>query len=364
MEHLIQFNDYHVHPVGRHTLATIARLSGFLRDDGWAGEIARRVKDPERLILAGFFHDLGKGEPNHSEAGAEIARKVLARYGRDKRTIEDVALLVRHHLLIPKVATRRDLSDERVASEVAGVAGNVERLDMLYLLSVADSMATGPRAWNSWTQALFAELYHKVRRLLEHGPLAEPDAAERLVRARSRVLKAARDLDPELVEAAIRAMPVRAFLALDAETLADHIRLVRRLWDAVAEDRMRKPSSVGGKGVNLVEGRAGQGQGDLPADHRRPGPHRAVRHHGRGHRPARHEHPGLRPVHLEGRHRRGRVHRGRAPGGPVRRGGLGAHLPVHRLRPGGASWTWPTGWRSGAARPCTRAAPDRASSPW
>eukprot|EP00828_Plagiopyla_frontata_P011259 TRINITY_DN16205_c0_g2_i1.p2 TRINITY_DN16205_c0_g2~~TRINITY_DN16205_c0_g2_i1.p2 ORF type:complete len:377 (+),score=220.45 TRINITY_DN16205_c0_g2_i1:192-1322(+) len=204
VEHFIQFNDYHVHPVGRHTLATIARLSGFLRGEDWAGEIARRVRDPERLILAGLFHDLGKGEPNHSEAGAAIARRVLARYGRDKRTAEDVALLVRHHLLIPKVATRRDLSDERVVSEVLQqTAGNTERLDMLYLLSVADSMATGPRAWNSWTQALFAELYRKVRRLLEHGPLAEPDAAERLVRARSRVLKAAEDLDPELVEACL-----------------------------------------------------------------------------------------------------------------------------------------------------------------
>ena len=261
VEHLIQFNDYHVHPVGRHTLATIVHLSGFLGDDGWAGAIARRIKDPERLILAGFFHDLGKNEPNHSEAGAAIAQEVLARYGRDKQTVEDVALLVRHHLLIPKVATRRDLSDERVASEVAGVAGNTERLDMLYLLSAADSMATGPRAWNSWTRSLFAELYHKVRRLLEHGPLAEPDAAERLVRARGRVFDAAGDLDPELVEGAIRAMPVRAFLALDARTLADHIRLVRRLWDAVAEDRMRKPSAVGGKGVNLVEAGPGKVKG-------------------------------------------------------------------------------------------------------
>ena len=260
VEPLIQFNDYHVHPVGRHTMAAVARLSGFLRDDGWAGEIARTVADPARLLLAAFFHDLGKGEPDHCEAGEAIARRVLARYGCDRETVEDVAFLVRQHLLLPAAATRRDLSDERVAAEVAGVAGSVERLDMLHLLTVADSMATGPRAWNTWTGSLLAELYRKVRNLLLHGPLSAPDAAEKLVHARGRVLDAAGrlGLDPEFAEAAMRAMPPRAFLALDAETLADHIRLVRRLWDMVAEDRMRKPSSVGGKGVNLVRAEPGR----------------------------------------------------------------------------------------------------------
>ncbi|WP_419786007.1 ACT domain-containing protein [Pseudodesulfovibrio sp.] len=258
VEHLIQFNDYHVHPVGRHTLEAIARLSSFLSDEEWAGEIARRIPDYSRVLLAGFFHDLGKLEPDHSEAGERIAREVLSGYGCDRKTVADVAFLVRNHLVLPAAATRRDLSDERVAAEVAGVAGNPERLDMLYLLTVADSMATGPRAWNSWTRTLLAELYYKVRNLLLHGPLAGPDAAERMVRARGEVLRVAGDLDPDLVEAAIRAMPPRAFLALDAEILVGHIRLVRRLWSAVAEDRMRKPSSVGGKGVNLVE--AGPGR--------------------------------------------------------------------------------------------------------
>ncbi|MDD3311328.1 ACT domain-containing protein [Pseudodesulfovibrio sp.] len=261
VEHLIQFNDYHVHPVGRHTLATVARLSGFLRAPDWAGEIARRVPDPRRLLLAGFFHDLGKLEPDHCAAGERIAREVLGRYGCDRGTVEDVAFLVRNHLVLPAAATRRDLSDERVAAEVAGVAGNPVRLDMLHLLTVADSMATGPRAWNTWTGALLAELFRKVRNLLLHGPLAGPDAAERMVRARGEVLRAAGDLDPEFAEAAMTAMPPRAFLALDAVTLAGHIRLVRRLWDAVAEDRMRKPSSVGGKGVNLVEAEPGRVEG-------------------------------------------------------------------------------------------------------
>ena len=261
VEHLIQFNDYHVHPVGRHTLATVALLSDFVRGDGqWTGELAAKVADPARLVLAGFFHDLGKGAPDHSGAGAAMAREVLARYGRSPEVIDDVAFLVEHHLLLPKTATRRDLSDERTVSDVAAVVGDTARLDMLHLLSTADSMATGPRAWNSWTRSLLGELYFKVRNLLRHGPLAEPDAARRLADAKLAVLAAAHDQEPEFVEAAMRAMPPRAFLALTPESIAAHVRLVKKLWKAVAEDRMRKPSSIGGKGVNLIEAAPGRAE--------------------------------------------------------------------------------------------------------
>lgn len=272
VEHLIQFNDYHVHPVGRHTMATLARLARFASQEGdpdalWAGEIAARVPDYGRLVLAGLFHDLGKAEADHCAAGAAMAARVLARHGRDQAAIREVAFLVHHHLLIPKTATRRDLADERVIDEVAAVVSSPERLDALYLLSVADSMATGPRAWNSWTRSLFAELFFKVRQRLLHGPPAEPDADRRMAAARHQVLAATPEAERETAEAALRAMPPRALLALPPETLAGHIRLVRRLWAAVAEDRMRAPAdpqaqAIGkddpglgthGQGVNIVE---------------------------------------------------------------------------------------------------------------
>jgi [protein-PII] uridylyltransferase len=169
-----------------------------------------------------------------------------------------VAFLVEHHLLLPKTATRRDLSDERTVADVAAVVGDAARLDMLHLLSTADSMATGPRAWNSWTRSLLEELYFKVRNLLRNGPLAEPDAARKLAEAKRAVLATADGQDPDFVEAAMRAMPPRAFLALTPEAVAGHVRLVKKLWAAVAEDRMRKPSSIGGKGVILIEAAPGR----------------------------------------------------------------------------------------------------------
>lgn len=129
-----------------------------------------------------------------------------------------------------------------------------ERLDMLYLLSLADSEATGPLAWNPRAEALLSELFSKVRRLLTEGPLAEPFAPARMLSTRDRVrTKAAPLLDPVFVERCLAALPPRATLVLEPEALVRHLLLARRLQDAVAEDRTRKPGGKGGRGVVLVE---------------------------------------------------------------------------------------------------------------
>ncbi|MUM77319.1 [protein-PII] uridylyltransferase [Pseudodesulfovibrio sp. F-1] len=265
VEHLIQFNDYHVHPVGRHTMACLSRLAGFAsaeadRDAPWAGEIAARIADHDRLVLAGFFHDLGKNEPDHCEAGTAIAARVLERFGRDARTVDEVAFLVRHHLLLAKTATRRDLADDGVIGEVAGLVRTPQRLDALYLLSMADAMATGPRAWNTWSRSLLGELYFKVRRQLLHGIAAEPGPLGRVEGIRAAVLAATLPEERDTVDAALNAMPRRALFALAPETLAGHIRLVRRLWEAVARERRENhPGATGSGGEGIVLAEAGPG---------------------------------------------------------------------------------------------------------
>jgi [protein-PII] uridylyltransferase len=63
---------------------------------------------------------------------------------------DDVAVLVdlvRHHLLLPDVATRRDLADDDVIHGVAAAVGSLQTLELLAALTEADSIATGPSAW-------------------------------------------------------------------------------------------------------------------------------------------------------------------------------------------------------------------------
>ena len=70
--------------------------------------------------LCALFHDIGKGYPDkdHSDYGEELIRPLVQRMGFDIEDVETIALLVKHHLLLPSVATRRDLDDPHTLSAV------------------------------------------------------------------------------------------------------------------------------------------------------------------------------------------------------------------------------------------------------
>ena len=77
--------------------------------------------------------------------------------------------MVRHHLLLPDVATRRDLSDDVTIDAVAEAVGDARVLELLAALTEADSLATGPSAWGTWKSELVAELADRVRFRLGSG---------------------------------------------------------------------------------------------------------------------------------------------------------------------------------------------------
>ncbi|HZJ03349.1 MAG TPA: HD domain-containing protein [Thermoleophilia bacterium] len=118
----------------------------------------------ETVLLACLFHDLGKGVPesDHSEAGAALARAAAQALACRPEVVNDVEFLVREHLLLPDTATRRDLEDEQMLDRVAARVGSRRRLEMLYVLTVADSVATGTASWTPWTSALVQELLFKL----------------------------------------------------------------------------------------------------------------------------------------------------------------------------------------------------------
>jgi [protein-PII] uridylyltransferase len=56
-------------------------------------------------------------------------------------------------------ATRRDLDDPAVIAEVANTVQDLQLLQLLYLLTVADSRATGPTMWSDWKATLVRSLF-------------------------------------------------------------------------------------------------------------------------------------------------------------------------------------------------------------
>jgi [protein-PII] uridylyltransferase len=163
-----QRNPLHKYTVDRHLMETAAR----------AAALTREVHRPDLLLLAAFGHDMGKGWPgDHSVSGAVVVRDLAGRLGYGP---DDAALLggaVHYHLLLPQVATRRDLDDPDTVRRVAQAVGSRAMLELLHALAIADGQATGPAAWTQWKADLVADLVRRVSAELAGEPpppLASP----------------------------------------------------------------------------------------------------------------------------------------------------------------------------------------------
>jgi [protein-PII] uridylyltransferase len=164
---LAQHDLYHIYTVDRHSLQAVVELHALVASGTAAVE---DVKDLKILYLAALLHDIGKGSGrDHSIEGATLAGEIGQRFCLTEEECSDLRFLIRHHLFIPENALRRDLNDAIFIKRCAEKIGSINRLSMLYLLSVADSMATGPSAWSEWKASLMEELYLKVYPYLDHG---------------------------------------------------------------------------------------------------------------------------------------------------------------------------------------------------
>ncbi len=164
-----QRNAYHRFTVDRHLLETVAN----------AARLVRRVDRPDLLLLGALLHDIGKGSTgDHTEAGMDIVARIGPRLGLSAADTASLVDLVRLHLLLPEMATRRDLDDPATIDAVADAVGDRDTLQMLAVLTEADSLATGPAAWGPWKAGLFATLVERVGRHLDGHPpptASEPD---------------------------------------------------------------------------------------------------------------------------------------------------------------------------------------------
>lgn len=159
-----QRNALHRFTVDRHLLEAAIE----------AAARAERVTRPDLLVLGGLLHDIGKGFPgDHTEAGMTVLGRVGPRLGLPPADVETLVALCRLHLLLPAVATRRDLDDEATIAGVVEAVGSVEILELLAALTEADALATGPAAWSPWKAELVDDLVRRTRRVLEGGSAAE-----------------------------------------------------------------------------------------------------------------------------------------------------------------------------------------------
>ncbi|SOD92987.1 [protein-PII] uridylyltransferase [Blastococcus haudaquaticus] len=164
---LPQRHPWHRFTVDRHLVEAAAA----------AAELTHDVDRPDLLLVAALLHDIGKGWPgDHSEVGEPIAAGIAARMGFGEADVATVATLVRHHLLLPATATRRDIDDPATIDRVASTIGSDPAvLQLLHALAQADGAATSASAWSPWKAHLVAALVARVQGKLGGGPVSAPE---------------------------------------------------------------------------------------------------------------------------------------------------------------------------------------------
>lgn len=215
---------YHRFTVDRHLFEAVAELaSSRSTEENDTRDAWSRVDDAHPLFLATLLHDIGKGrDEDHSEVGAQIVTKAATAMNLRDEQRDDAAFLVEAHLLLATLATRRDLSDPKTIDEVVERVGTSRRLAMLYLLTRADSLATGAEAWSSFRASLVRELYAKALERLE-GIAISTDGASTRLNEIARVL----DVDIGTAVALAGPMPEAWMRSVDPGSAARQLALLR-----------------------------------------------------------------------------------------------------------------------------------------
>jgi [protein-PII] uridylyltransferase len=171
-----QRNPVHRHTVDRHLIETVVQATALLPD----------VERPDLLLLACLLHDIGKiaGAGDHAKVGAPRAAAIARRLGLEEPEAEVVEMLVREHLTLIDLATRRDPADPQTIRGVTdAVSGRRDVLELLRALTEADASAVGGAAWTTWRSHLLGELVDGARKALGEaaGPLVPAEEIQDLL---------------------------------------------------------------------------------------------------------------------------------------------------------------------------------------
>ena len=148
-----QRNALHIYTVDRHSIECVIQAS----------ILSRMVARPDLLLVGALFHDIGKPHKgDHSKVGATLMQEIAENLGFNEADQLILSEMVRLHLLIPEVATRRDLEDPETIDGVAKEIIDANLLELLHNLTIADSKATSEHTWSDWKASLVADLVRRV----------------------------------------------------------------------------------------------------------------------------------------------------------------------------------------------------------
>ena len=237
---LVQHEFYHQYTVDEHTLVCLEKLDQLW--DGKAGlgrhyrTLFEQIERPHILYLGLLLHDAGKGgeHDKHEVASELVAEKISDRLNLETADAETLSFLVRHHLLMVQVSQRRDLEDPAVIQQFVNTVNSPEKLSMLVLLTVADSLGTSEKLWNGFKDATLWALFIKAQQLLSgQSALSAEISTDALHQKLSDELNG--DMSADEIDAHLSTLPQRYFNIYPVAEIVEDIRLTNRFLELMVK---------------------------------------------------------------------------------------------------------------------------------
>jgi len=250
---LVQHEFYHQYAADEHTLVCLEQL-----DKIWEAQeppyknyepMFQSLERPGLLYLALLLHDVGKAavheKGKHASAGATLAMRAAKRLQLDPPAADIVEFLVENHLLLATVSQRRDLDDPTVIRNVARQVGTPEKLNLLTLLTFADSQGTSDKLWSGFKDSLLWQIHSRTLAQLSGGTefRRATEQAREEVRDFVRELTPGRITDEEL-DAHFRHLPQRYFEIYTPAQIQDDVELAHRFMHRLIMENSRALAPV------------------------------------------------------------------------------------------------------------------------
>jgi len=250
---LVQHEFYHQYAADEHTLACLEQL-----DRVWEAQeqpykhyapLFQSLSRPSLLYLALLLHDVGKAQSHkkggHPAVSAMMAMRAAKRLKLDEPASEILRRIIENHLLMANVSQRRDLDDPTVIRIFSRQMQTPETLNLLTLLTFADSQGTSDKLWNGFKDALLWQLHSRAMVLLTGGT----EFLRASEKQREQLLQQVRELASEPISneelhAHFATLPVRYFEIHTAQQILDDLELVHRFMHRLIREKDRSLSPV------------------------------------------------------------------------------------------------------------------------
>ena len=245
---LVQHEFYHQYAADEHTLVCLEQL-----DKIWEAKtqpyqhyspLLQALERPGLLYLALLLHDVGKAAPHAlgrlAEASAVMALRAAKRLHLDPPATSILKFLVENHLLLATVSQRRDLDDPTVIRVFSRQVTTPENLNLLTLLTFADSQGTSDKLWNGFKDSLLWQLHSRSMTLLTGGSefIRAGKEQRELLRKEVREL-AKKEISDDEIDAHFEKLPPRYLETRTAREITEDLELAHGFMEQLISDTDR-----------------------------------------------------------------------------------------------------------------------------